>query len=112
MPSADDFRKIALDLPEAVEKETWGHPTFRVKDKMFAGMAEDGSTASLKATKEEQAALLAQSPDVYFVPQYVGQHGWVGVNVPLADPGELRELIIEAWRLTAPKRIVKAYDHA
>ena len=34
----DKARRLALSFPEAVEKETWGHPTFRVRDKMFMGM--------------------------------------------------------------------------
>ena len=112
MPGAEEFRTVALSLPEATEKETWGHPTFRARDKMFASMAEDGSTGTVKATKQEQAALLAAAPDTFFVPAYVGQHGWVGINLPLVDPGELQDLIVEAWRLTAPKRVVKAYDDA
>ena len=112
MPGAEEFRTVALALPEVVEKETWGHPTFRFRNKMFASMAEDGSTASVKATKEEQSALLAAAPDTFFVPAYVGHHGWVGINLPRADPGELHDLIVEAWRLTAPKRVVKAYDEA
>lgn len=98
MPGAEEFRTVALSLPEVAEKETWGHPTFRFRDKMFAGMAEDGSTVSVKATKQEQAA----APDTFFVPAYMGQHGWVGINLPHVDPGELHDLIVEAWRLTAP----------
>ncbi len=37
--SGDDARRLALSLPEAEERETWGHPTFRVRDKMFMAMA-------------------------------------------------------------------------
>jgi predicted DNA-binding protein (MmcQ/YjbR family) len=51
VPTGKDFRAIALALPEAEERETWGHPTFRVRDKMFAAMATDGRSASIKATK-------------------------------------------------------------
>jgi hypothetical protein len=112
MPTADDVRAAVLGLPEAVEQETWGHPTFRVRKKMFGGMAADGTTATFKATKEEQAALLEQYPDVFFVPKYVGQHGWVGFQVDGVDPGEMHELIVEAWRMTAPKRVVRAFDEA
>lgn len=110
MPSGDDFRKIALSLPEAAEKETWGHPTFRVRDKMFASMSEDGTSGTAKATKEEQTELVATDPETFSIPAYVGKHGWVGIDVTRVDPGELRGLITEAWRLTAPKRVVKAYD--
>jgi hypothetical protein len=79
---------------------------------MFAAMSDDGTSATAKATKDEQAALIAKDPETFSVPDYVGRYGWVGIDVTRVDPGELRELIVEAWRLTAPKRLVKAYDSA
>jgi hypothetical protein len=110
MVTADDFRHVVFSLPEAEERETWGHPTFRVRDKMFATLSDDGLLASVKATREEQAALVAAAPETFGVPAYVGRHGWVSVQLATADPSELRELLVEAWRLTAPKRLVAAYD--
>ena len=62
MPSGSDFRALAFSLPEAVERETWGHPTFRVGERMFAIMAADGRSVSIKATKEAQAALIGSDP--------------------------------------------------
>lgn len=99
------FRRIALSLPEAEERETWGHPTFRVRNKMFAAMAADGTSVSVKATKAAQAALTASDPDVFSIPAYVGVHGWVGVTLARVDAEELRELVTEAWLMTAPKRL-------
>jgi hypothetical protein len=104
------FRKIALALPEAEERETWGEATFRVRNKIFAMMGSDGRRGSIKASKEEQAALLASEPDTFFIPDYVGVHGWIGVVMRSADTREVRELLTEAWRMTAPKRSVKAFD--
>jgi hypothetical protein len=72
---------------------------------MFAILATDGAAVSVKATREAQAALLGSDPAIFTRPAYVGVHGWVGVNLPLVDPGELRELVVEAWLLTAPKRL-------
>jgi hypothetical protein len=110
VPTGDDFRSIALALPEAQERETWGHPTFRVRDKMFAAMASDGSSASIKATKEAQAALVGSEPEVFSIPAYVGHHGWVGVVLAGVDPHELRELITEAWLMTVPKRLARELE--
>ncbi|MGZ5305713.1 MAG: MmcQ/YjbR family DNA-binding protein [Actinomycetota bacterium] len=107
---AETFRKIALSLPEAEERETWGEATFRVRDKIFAMMGSDGKRGSIKASKEEQAAVLASDPDTFFYPDYVGVHGWIGVVVRSADTQEIHELLTEAWRMTAPKRAVKAFD--
>lgn len=104
------FRAIALSMPEAEERETWGEATFRVRNKIFAMLDGNERRASLKASKEEQNALLASDPATFFVPAYVGMHGWVGVVLRTADTKELRELLTEAWRMTAPKRLVTAFD--
>ena len=108
--TGDEFRRAALSFPEAVEKETWGHPTFRVRDKMFATVSTEGDSASVKASREAQAALVGSEPETFSVPAYVGQHGWVGIRLERVDPEEAAELLDEAWRATAPKRVVAAYD--
>ncbi|MFB9902421.1 MmcQ/YjbR family DNA-binding protein [Allokutzneria oryzae] len=110
MLSAEDFRDVALNLLESEEVETWGHPTFRVRDKMFAAMDGDGHRATIKVSPEEQEALVAANPEVYAVADYVGRFGWVSVELRGADPKEIGELVREAWRRTAPKRLVSAHD--
>jgi hypothetical protein len=106
----DTVRRIALGMPEAVEQETWGTPTFRVRTKIFAMFAEEQREAWVKSTHDEQRALTQMNPDTFFVPPYVGPSGWVGVRFRTVDREEMRELITEAWRLTAPKRLVNAFD--
>lgn len=110
MITADELRQVVRSLPEAEERETWGHPTFRVRDRMFAAMSDDGQEASVKATRQEQAALVSAAPETFGIPAYVGRHGWVSIQLATVDPAEVRELIVEAWRQTAPKRLVAAYD--
>ena len=105
-----DFRELALSLPEATEKEAWGHPTFRVRNKMFAAAATDGSSGTVKSTLDEQRALTQMDPDTFSVPKYVGKHGWIAIVLDRVDGDELRELVIEAWRMTAPKRLVESWD--
>jgi hypothetical protein len=107
---AATVRTIALSLPETEERETWGEATFRVRNKIFLMVDPDGKRAAVKSTHDEQAALLAQDPETFFRPEYVGVHGWIGVVVARADRGEVGELIVEAWRLTAPKRLVRSFD--
>ena len=109
---AEQLRAVALALPEAEQRETWGHPTFRVRDKMFLTLAADGSTGTVKATLEDQAELVAQDAETWHVPAYVGRHGWVGFVTRRVDPADLEPLVVQAWRSTAPKRLVKAYDES
>ena len=73
-------------------------------------MSDDGQEASVKATRQEQAALVSAAPGTFGIPAYVGRHGWVSIQLATVDPAEVRELIVEAWRQTAPKRLVAAYD--
>ena len=103
-------RKLALALPEAVEQETWGTPTFRVREKIFVMFSDEQREAWIKSTHDEQRALTQMDPETYFVPPYVGPSGWVGVRFRTVDRDEIRELITEAWRMTAPKRLVTAFD--
>jgi hypothetical protein len=107
---AATFRSRALSLPDAVELETWGEATFRVRNKIFAMLGGDGKRASIKATRDEQQALIEEDPGAYFYPEYVGVHGWIGVVVSKADRAQVEELLTEAWRMTAPKRLVAAFD--
>jgi hypothetical protein len=103
-------RAICLGLPEATEKPFGDHtaPAFRVREKFFAMLTEDGSTVTLKAPKGVQAILVDSDPARFFVPKYVGHIGWVGVRLDLPAPpdwAELEEMIMESYCLTAPKRL-------
>lgn len=108
------LRKLCLALPGAHEVEAWGEPTFRVKNKLFAMYAADGnhhgsgrSSVWIKATKENQSLMLRAQPDLFFKPPYVGPSGWVGVYLDRSpDWEEVSELLRDAWRMTAPKRLV------
>jgi predicted DNA-binding protein (MmcQ/YjbR family) len=99
-------RALCLALPEAVEVEAWGHPTFRVAEKMFCTAAADGSSISLKADPLERETLLAEGGR-FHVPAYVGSKGWLGVRLdcPDIDWEEVSELIATSYCLTAPRRL-------
>lgn len=72
-----------MALPEAVEKETWGDPTWRVRDRIFAMQKGnyDGGRPSvwLKVELGGQELLVDSSAELFFVPPYVGHKGWVGI---------------------------------
>ena len=112
-PTADDVRRICLSLPEAEEVyvDAWGHPTFRIRNKMFASMGDESCT--FKTDAEEREALDAQG-EPFFVPPYVGHRGWRGLRLGdrRASVDELAELLTTSWRMTAPKRVLKAFDEA
>lgn len=104
---AEAVRGLLLGLPEVEEDEGWaGQPTFRVRKKGFAYLSVDGTTMLLKALREEQEALAAADPRVYRASWASGRFGWLDVELAGADDTELRELLVEAWRLTAPRSLV------
>jgi hypothetical protein len=112
--SIDKLRELCLALPEAHEVEAWGEPTFRVKNKIFA-MYADGSTHHgngrssvwIKAAPGEQELLMKAAPDRFFSPPYVGKSGWVGVWLDKRPKWkEVRLLLRDAYRLTAPKKML------
>ena len=109
--NGDDLRRIALALPETEEKVAWEVDiTFRVRDKIFAIMGQDGAQASIKATLEAQQALVASEPETFSVSAYTGRYGWTSVVLARVSAEELAELVEDAWRRTAPKRLVAAFD--
>ena len=111
MITADELRQVVRSLPEADKRETWGHPTFRVRDKMFAAMSDDGQQASVKATKQEQTALVAAAPETFGIPAYVGRHGWVSIQLATGStPLSSASSSSRSGRRTAPERLVTAYD--
>ena len=107
------LRALCLALPEATEKEAWGDPTFRVRDRIFAMPKRGDGRLSVwcKAPPGSQAVLIGSDPDRFFAPPYVGPKGWVGMRLDASGPGgapdwnEVEALIRRSYRLTAPKRL-------
>jgi len=105
------LREVAFSLPEVTEKEAWGEPTFRVGEKLFAMFAtdhhHDGNIAVwCKAAMGMQEILIDADPERFFKPPYVGPKGWIGIRlVGKVDWEEVRALLAESWRMTAPKKM-------
>jgi predicted DNA-binding protein (MmcQ/YjbR family) len=107
------LREMCLALPEAIERETWGEATFRVREKIFAMAGEDHGRLSMscKAPPGAQEVLVGADPARFFVPPYVGRNGWVGVRLDGAvDWDELAGLVADSYRMTAPKRLAARLD--
>lgn len=99
-------------MSEVEERETWGEATFRVRDKIFAMGSPDGAVASIKASLDDQAGLVAMDPDTFSASAYTGRFGWVRVELAGLAPELAGRLITNAWRRTAPKRLVAKLEEA
>ena len=103
-------RRICTALPETTEKLSHGAPTFFVKKKVYVMFANnhhnDGHIAVwIPAPLGIQDVLIANDPDAYFKPPYVGVRGWVGVELDRVSDDVLTSHIREAWRLIAPAKL-------
>lgn len=100
-------RRFCLEMAGVTEKLSHGEPAFFVAKRMFAMFADnhhhDGRVAVWAAAEAGmQEALIAQAPETYFRPPYVGVKGWVGIVLNRIGDDELGERLTEAWRAARP----------
>jgi hypothetical protein len=128
MATWDDVRRIALALPETIERaSSEGACQWRVRDKLFAwerplrradleALGDAAPEGEILATRVAdlgvKEALLAQDPDVYFTTPHFNGYPAILVRLDLITDAELAELLVEAWLARAPKRLAKAYIDA
>jgi len=112
MATEEDVRRIALALPETIEKTSYGTPGWRVKDRLFLRLRTDAEGGLVVFVEDlgEKEALLASDPDVFFTTPHYDGHASVLVDLDAVDLGLLRELITDSWRNRAPKRVRAAFD--
>ncbi len=115
MVGIDRLLDFAATLPEVGEHERGGPTTmvtFRGRAIAWVTERDDGEVLVVKATLADREVLLASEPDVYAPSWASGRFGWVEVRLGRVDAREACELLAEAWRLTAPRRLATAHDVA
>jgi hypothetical protein len=111
MATDADVRRIALSLPETIEKRWFGSPGFRVKDKGFLRIRSEAEGALVVFVSDlaEKEALLAADPDKFFTTSHYDGYPTVLVRLEVVDVDELRELITDSWLVKAPAKVRKAH---
>jgi len=107
MPTWEDVVAIAAALP-GVEVATWYHtPSLKVRGKGFARLRTEaeGGLVLMCSLEEKEALLASGDPAFYTTPHYDG-YGAILVDLAAVDPEQLTELVTEAWRRKAPKRLL------
>ena len=112
MATEQDVRRIALALPETVEKSSYNTPGFRVKDKLFLRIRDEAEAGLVVfvADLDEKEALLASDPEVFFTTPHYDGHASVLVHLERIGVDELTEVITDSWRTRAPKKVLAAYE--
>lgn len=112
--TSNEFRKMALDLPEVVESSHMGHPDFRVGGKIFATLGyPDSDLGMVKLTPDEQELFVQMKPEGFQpVKGGWGRQGATNVRLRSAKKSTVREALLAAWRLRAPKILPPHFDKA
>lgn len=109
---AAEVVELAEQLPELVLKDysDWTSITFRGKG--FAWVNHAANTAMIKSTHAEREALLGSDPETFSAGWASASTAWVSVDLDAADPDEVFEILADAWRMTATRKAVAAFDRA
>jgi hypothetical protein len=110
--TANDFRRLALALPETTEGAHMDHPDFRVHGKIFATLGHPAKGWGMVKLTAEQQHYFSKADPAVFVPVKGawGRHGATSVNLKNVGKQALQRAIAAAWRNTAPKRLAEQFS--
>ena len=109
--TADDVRAVGLGLPRAYERMIRGRWKLKVGQIVFAAFSRDETDLGFGYPKAERDGLVASDPATFFLPPPADlRYQWVCAHLDRLDPEEMRELVVEAWRMVVAKRVAAAYQ--
>jgi hypothetical protein len=105
-----DIRAATEGLPRSYEVIVRDRIKFRVGQIVYLALSRDERTMGIGFPKEERAAAIAAYPDKFLPPSKADErYRWIEVNLAALDEEELRELVLEAWRMCVPKKVAAEY---
>jgi hypothetical protein len=111
MPTWDDVVAVGQRFPGVELGTSYGTPALKVRGKGMCRLRTDPDALVIRVTDlGEREALLQGQPDAFFSTRHYDGYPYVLVRLEAVDPTELAELIEEAWRIRAPKRLVAQHD--
>jgi hypothetical protein len=110
MVTIDDVRQFAMTLPRTTEALVGGRVKFRIGRLVYLSFSRDGQVMGFAFPKEERDWLVGGTPDKFMQPHRSDlRYNWVLVRMSAIDETEMRELVIDAWRMAVPKSVAAAY---
>ncbi|GAA5068264.1 MmcQ/YjbR family DNA-binding protein [Thermocatellispora tengchongensis] len=110
MVTVQDVRGVALALPRTSEHLIRDHVKFRVGRIVYVAISPDETMMGFGFPKEERAALVAAEPEKFQMPAPRDErYNWVESRMAALDAEEMRELVIDAWRMCVPRKVAAAY---
>ena len=106
--TVDDVRAVLARLPRSSEVLVRDRVKFRVGQIVYVAFSQDETEIGFAFPKEERAALVAARPDVFFLPRESElRFHWVEAWLDALDADEMRELVLDAWRMVVPQRVAR-----
>jgi hypothetical protein len=113
MATAEDVRRIANGLPRTVQRLVRDQVKFNVGRIVYLALSRDEQTLGFAFPKEERVQLVEAEPDKFALPSKGDlRYHWVHLRLAAVDVDELRELIVDGWRMVVPKGVARAYDES
>jgi hypothetical protein len=110
MVTVEDIRAIAITLPRTTEHLIRDRVKFRVGQIVYVAISRDETTMGFGFPKEERDALIAAEPEKFFLPRPSDlRFHWVEAWLGALDVAEMRELVVDAWRMVVPKKVSAGY---
>jgi hypothetical protein len=110
MVTIEDVRELAVSLPRTEEALVRDRVKFRVGRIVYLAFSRDETLMGFAFPKEEREALIDSEPEKYMMPKPSDQrYNWVVVRLAAIDDVEMRELVLDAWRMVVPKRVAAAH---
>ena len=111
MVTIHDVRTFAMTLPRTTEALVGGRVKFRVGRIVYLSFSRDAALMGFAFPKAERDWLVGGTPDKFMQPERSDlRYNWVLVRMAAIDETEMRELVIDAWRMVVPKNIAAAYS--
>ena len=106
MVGADDVRSVGLALPRTYEFFTGGRSKLKVRQIVYAAFSKDESDMGFGYPKDARDGLIESDPETFFLPPTSDlRYQWVCAHLDRLDPVEMRELVVDAWRMCTPKML-------
>ena len=107
----EDVRALALELPRSYEAYVGRRVKFRVGRIVYLAFSRDETIMGFAFPREWREVLVGSDPAKFLMPSQADlRYNWVQVRLAAIDAAEMRELVLDAWRMVVPKRVAAEYD--
>ena len=109
--TVEDVRAFAITLPRTTEALVHDRVKFRVGSIVYVAFSRDETVMGFGFPKEERKEIVRSEPDKFLMPGTSDlRYHWLEVRLDAIDETEMRELVLDAWRMVVPKSVAAAYD--